>query len=244
MPGVTITVGPISAVGARRTSASDSNGQFTVAVLPDGTYLLTTTISGFRKDMRRVEIVSGAAVTEMVQLQVGSVQEAITIVAPSKDDNLARSTSSDTPSGRPQQPSPASVPDLLDSAKQAAAAGRPGDAESEIRQALAILQAARPVPAPSGPVTVGGDIREPKRIQYIAPEYPRAARDAGVQGVVVIEATIDRDGTVADAHILRGVPGLNEAALAAVRQWVYTPTLLSGVPVEVLMTVTVGFSLR
>jgi protein TonB len=60
----------------------------------------------------------------------------------------------------------------------------------------------------------------------------------------VIEATIDRDGTVADAHILRGVPGLNEAALAAVRQWVYTPTLLSGVPVEVLMTVTVGFSLR
>jgi beta-lactamase regulating signal transducer with metallopeptidase domain len=147
MPGVTITVEPISAVGARRTSASDSNGQFTVANLPDGTYLLTTTISGFRKDMRRVEIVSGAAVTEMVQLQVGSVQEAITIVAPSKDDNLARSTSSDTPSARPQQPTPASVPDLLDSAKQAAAAGRPGDAESEIRQALAILKP----PGPSRP---------------------------------------------------------------------------------------------
>lgn len=231
MPGVTITVEPISAVGPRRTAVSDATGQFAVPDLSDGTYLLTAVISGFRKDMRRVEIVSGAAVAEMVQLRVGSLSEAITV----------RSAAPAPPTQRSQ----ASVADLLDTAKQAAAAGRPADAESDIREALAILQATRPqVPAPGGPVRIGGDIRAPKRIHYVAPEYPKGARDAGIQGTVVIEATLDRNGTVADAHVVSGVAELNDAALAALRQWTYTPTLLGGVPVEVLMTVTVVFSLR
>jgi protein TonB len=107
------------------------------------------------------------------------------------------------------------------------------------------LRAAHPQPpTPGGPLRLGGDIRPPRRIRYVAPEYPKAARDAGIQGSVVIDATIDRDGTVADAHLIRGVPDLNDAALAAVRQWTYAPTLLGGVPVEVLMTVTVVFSIR
>jgi TonB family protein len=244
-PGVTITVEPISASGPRRTAVSDSHGQFAMTEVPDGAYLLTAALSGFRKDMRRVEIVSGAALTEMIQLQLGSVSEVLTILAPSKEENLARSTGPDIPPARPIQRSPTSVTDLLDAAKQAAAAGRPADAESDIREVLAILQAARPqLPAPGGPVRLGGDIRVPRRIHYVAPEYPTAARDAGIQGTVVIEATIDRDGTVADAHVMTGVPELNDAAVAALRQWTYTPTLLSGVPVEVLMTVTVVFSTR
>jgi len=108
-----------------------------------------------------------------------------------------------------------------------------------------MLRAAHPqVPAPGGPVRVGGDIRPPKRIHYVAPDYPKAARDAGIQGAVVIEATVDRDGAVADAHVVTGAPELNDAALAAVRQWAYTPTLLSGVPVDVLMTVTVVFAIH
>jgi protein TonB len=65
-----------------------------------------------------------------------------------------------------------------------------------------------------------------------------------VQGVVVIEATIGADGRVKDAHVLRSVPLLDEAALAAVRQWVYTPTRLNGEPVSVIMTVTVHFQLN
>jgi TonB family protein len=244
-PGVTITVEPISAMGPRRTAVSDTTGQFAVADVPDGAYLLTASLSGFRKDMRRVEIASGAAVTEMVQLQVGSVSEALTIVAPSKEENPARSTSPDTTPARLIQRSPTAVVDLLDAAKQAAASGRPADEESAVREALAILQAAHPQPpAPGGPVRLGGDIRPPRRIQYVAPEYSKAARDAGIQGTVVIEATIDRDGTVVDAHVMRGVLELNDAALAAVRQWTYTPTLLGGVPVEVLMTVTVAFSVH
>jgi protein TonB len=224
---------------------SDATGQFAVADLPDGTYLLTAALSGFRKDMRRVEIASGAAFTEMIQLQLGTVSVVVTILAFPKQGNLARSTSPDTPPAPPIPRSPTSVAELLDSAKQAAAADRPADAESKIREALAILHSAGPlVPAPGGPVRVGGDIRIPKRIHYIAPEYPNAARDAGIQGPVVIEATIDRDGAVADAHVVSGVSELNDAALTAVRQWTYMPTLLGGVPVEVLMRVTVVFSVR
>jgi TonB family protein len=235
MPGVTITVEPVAAEGPRRTAMSDASGQFAVINLPDGTYLLTAALSGFRRDLRRVEIVSGGALTEVIQLRVGSLTEEIHV----------SSTSPNPPRAQQIQPSTASVADLLDAAKQAADAGRLADAESAIRQALAALQAARPQPhAPGGPVVVGGDIREPKRTRYIEPVYPKAARDAGIQGTVVIEATIDRNGSVADALVVRGVPELNDAALTAMRQWAYTPTLLAGVPVEVLMTVTVVFSAR
>jgi protein TonB len=65
-----------------------------------------------------------------------------------------------------------------------------------------------------------------------------------VQGVVIIEAVIGADGKVADAKILRSVAQLDEAALAAVRQWEFSPTLLNGKPVPVVMTVTVNFKLQ
>jgi protein TonB len=90
----------------------------------------------------------------------------------------------------------------------------------------------------------GGDLREPRRTHYVAPEYPAIARTARVEGTVIIEATIGRDGQVRDAVVLRSIAMLDQAALAAVRQWRYTPTLLNGVPVDVLLTITVHFSLR
>jgi len=65
-----------------------------------------------------------------------------------------------------------------------------------------------------------------------------------VQGVVILEAVIDTNGDVADARILRSIPMLDQAAVDAVRQWRFTPTLLNGVPVQVIMTVTVNFTLN
>ena len=62
--------------------------------------------------------------------------------------------------------------------------------------------------------------------------------------MVIIEATIGIDGRVTNARLLRSVPLLDQAALEAVRQWTYTPTTLNGVPVPVLMTVTVRFQLQ
>jgi TonB family protein len=95
-----------------------------------------------------------------------------------------------------------------------------------------------------GPVIrVGGDIKEPKKIEDVRPRYPDDAKAAGVQGVVIMEVTLDTEGNVADVRIIRSIPLLDQAALDAVRQWKFTPTLLNGVPVSVLMTVTVAFSL-
>ena len=94
------------------------------------------------------------------------------------------------------------------------------------------------------PVRVGGTIGVPMKIRDVKPAYPPDAQAARVTGIVLIEATIGTDGSVTDAKVLRGVPPLNDAALAAVRQWQYTPTLLNGVPVPVIMTVTVQFYLQ
>jgi protein TonB len=102
-----------------------------------------------------------------------------------------------------------------------------------------------PPPAPpSVPVRVGGVVRQPTRVKFVAPMYPAIAQSARVQGIVIIEATIGANGRVEDARVLRSLQLLDAAALEAVRQWEYTPTLLNGVPVPVIMTVTVTFTLQ
>jgi periplasmic protein TonB len=102
-----------------------------------------------------------------------------------------------------------------------------------------------PVPAPpQRPVRPGGDIREPVKVKNVAPVYPQIAINARIQGRVVIDAVIGTDGVVREARILSGVPLLNQAALDAVKQWRYTPTMLNNVPVQVIMTVTVQFNLQ
>ena len=99
-------------------------------------------------------------------------------------------------------------------------------------------------PPPPAPVRVGGQIQAPARVLYVNPVYPLMAQSIRLQGLVIIEATIGPDGLVSDARVLRSVPLLDAAAIEAVRQWRYTPTLLNGVPVPVVMTVTVRFSLQ
>ena len=93
------------------------------------------------------------------------------------------------------------------------------------------------------PVRVGGNIPPPTKTHDAKPVYPAEAQSARVQGVVIIEATIGPNGKVQDARVLRSIPLLDSAALDAVRQWEFTPTLLNGVPVPVIMTVTVQFTL-
>ena len=94
-----------------------------------------------------------------------------------------------------------------------------------------------------GPAAGAGKIQEPRRIKHVPPVYPAEAMRAGQCGTVVLEALIDREGLVSDVRVLRSVSGLDEAAAKAVLQWKYTPTLLNGQAIEVLMVVTVTFSL-
>jgi protein TonB len=82
------------------------------------------------------------------------------------------------------------------------------------------------------------------KVRNVNPVYPADAQEAKVQGVVILEARIERDGTVSRARVLKSIPELDDAAVEAVRQWEFTPTLLNGAPVPVMMTVTVNFTLQ
>jgi protein TonB len=99
-------------------------------------------------------------------------------------------------------------------------------------------------PVVAEPLRPGGQIKVPVKVYDVAPIYPPFAIRARLSGDVKVEATIDVDGRVTDAKVVRSVPGLDQAALDAVRQWRYRPTLLNGVPVAIIMTVTVTFSLK
>lgn len=98
-------------------------------------------------------------------------------------------------------------------------------------------------PVTQPPVRVGGQVKEPKKIRNVAPVYPEIAKQARVQGIVILECIISPQGQVTEVKVLRGIPLLDQAAIDAVKQWIYTPTLLNGVPVPVIMTVTVNFKL-
>jgi protein TonB len=98
-------------------------------------------------------------------------------------------------------------------------------------------------PAPLAPTRVGGDIKPPRKTADVAPVYPQIARAAHVSGMVILEATIDEHGVVRDARVLRSIPLLDDAALDAVRQWRFTPTVLNGQVIPIVMTVTVNFRL-
>lgn len=101
-----------------------------------------------------------------------------------------------------------------------------------------------PAPPRTTPYKVGRGIREPVKIVHVAPVYPEIARATHVEGIVILEATINERGVVENLRVLRSHVLLERAAVEAVRQWRYTPTLLNGVPVPVLITVTVNFTLQ
>ena len=96
------------------------------------------------------------------------------------------------------------------------------------------------------PLRVGGNIRVPTKTLDVKPTYPKSMREAGREGMVPIEAVIGTDGSVASVRVVSAEvhPDFAIAAVDAVRQWKFTPTLLNGAPVEVVMTVKVQFNLE
>jgi protein TonB len=106
---------------------------------------------------------------------------------------------------------------------------------------------AKPVPIPvkpaSKPVQVGGDVQAAKLIRKIVPVYPRTAIIARISGTVRLQGIIGKDGSIQQLQVLSGPPLLINAALDAVRQWRYQPTLLNGEPVEVISPIDVIFHL-
>ena len=132
------------------------------------------------------------------------------------------------------------VPFALEGPGGGTGSGLPFATESTVTELI-------PPPPPRespAPVRVGDLLRAPQKIKDAAPRYPAVAQAARVEGVVILEAIIAEDGAVQDVRVLRSKPLLDDAAIDAVRQWRFTPTLLNGQPVTVVMTVTVVFSLK
>jgi protein TonB len=97
---------------------------------------------------------------------------------------------------------------------------------------------------PSAPVRVALLPQPPRKIVDVRPMYPDLARSARVDGTVILEAVVDTNGSVTQLRVVRSVPLLDQAALDAVRQWRYAPTVYGGRPVSVLLTITVRFTLQ
>ncbi|HYN09853.1 MAG TPA: TonB family protein [Vicinamibacterales bacterium] len=251
IPGAQVAV-TSAAPSVSHTVRTNARGEFDVADLGSGAYELSVSLPGFRTARNVIQVRGGQTVTVIVRLDIGSVAEAVTVRSPSTDARAAAPTRQ--PAANPQ-----TVSDYFDAAKILYEQGRIAEAAGTTTRALELLRAAQPeVPievtpepvhaaagtGPTAPVRVGGHVKEPRKLRHVPPIYPADAAAAGIEGVVVLEAVIAKDGFVKDLTVLKSVPMLDEAALGAVRLWQFSPTLLNGVPIEVAMTVTVHFTAR
>jgi len=96
---------------------------------------------------------------------------------------------------------------------------------------------------PAHPDARAAAMAVPRRITDVKPVYPADAMAKGVRGIVVVDITVDGSGRVSNAQVVRSIPELDQAALDAVRGWVFEPTRLNGEPVSLVLTVTVNFTL-
>lgn len=102
-----------------------------------------------------------------------------------------------------------------------------------------------PAREPEGPIRVGGDVLRPEKISGPDPQYTEIARKARIQGVVILEAIIDKEGNVRNVKVLKPLPmGLDQAAVDAVTSWKFKPATLNGKPVDVYYNLTVNFRLQ
>ncbi len=102
-----------------------------------------------------------------------------------------------------------------------------------------------PDAGPEGPIMVGGDVLPPEKTFWPQPQYTEIARKARIQGVVIVQAIIDKEGDVTNVKVLKGLPmGLDQAAIDAVKKWKFKPATLNGKPVAVFYNLTVNFRLQ
>ena len=168
--------------------------------------------------------------------------------APRKDVASTRMTSLAAPVAPRAEIKPE---DVIDPAPPLAPAmhvdeGVPGGVDEGVPGGIVggVLQPASDTePPPRTHARAGVDVKEPRKVKNVAPVYPELAARGKVEGVVLLEVSIRPDGRVDDVRILRSIPLLDAAAVQAARQWIFTPTLLGGVPVSVTMTVSVRFNL-
>jgi protein TonB len=125
------------------------------------------------------------------------------------------------------------------------AGGSPGGVIGGIISATPVAAPPPPPPKVETPkrIKVGGQVQSALAISRPQPIYPPLAKQARISGTVRLEALISKQGTIESLRVIQGHPLLVQAALDAVRQWRYRPTVLNGEPVEVQTTIDVNFTL-
>jgi TonB family protein len=204
LPGATVTADRVDPTERNTTTVkTDRTGHFEFADLRAGSYTLMASLPGFETFRAAMSLEAGDDRERNIQLQIGSLQETVT-VTPTDPPDPPRA-----PTAPPARPAPSAPPRDL----------------------------------PPGAVRVGGNIKPPMMVVRVRPVYPAAEAAQGIGGTVVLSATIGTDGLVRDAKALRNPNDeLSRAAIDAVSQWQFTPTLLDGSPVEVRIAVTVNFT--
>lgn len=207
-----------AASSAKHEVRSDQTGHFDFVGLPPGDYALEASVPGFATFKDTISIV-GRDLDRTITLRVGSLEETITVTT----------SASAAPGAAGQQTDARREEQRKIDQRKAAAPGRQREALEKCAGTVA------------GPI--GGQILPPRRLTNVDPQYPEALRTAGVGGVVTLEALIGTDGNIQDVRAVSSPhPELAAAAIEAVRQWQYTPTMLNCVPVEVPMTITTRFN--
>ena len=197
---------------ARNEVRTDRTGRFEFLGLPDGEYALEVRQLGFTPLTEAVTI-AGRDIDRNLELQIASLEETITVVGGGRDTPAA---------ARP------------DGALQRREWARAQQAE------VTRLRAAERCAEGAG--AMGGNLKAPTKLVDVKPHYPAGLASARVGGVVTLEAVIGTDGTPGEVRALQSQdPDLAQAAVDAVRQWEFTPTILNCTPVEVHMRVTVTF---
>jgi protein TonB len=148
-----------------------------------------------------------------------------------------------------EAPPPPSVGGVVGGVEGGVPGGQVGGVLGGVLGGIMNRNAAPPPPPPKieAPkpvrIRVGGNVQQANLISNPKPIYPPLAKSARIQGTVILEAVISKQGTVENLTVQSGHPLLIQSAMDAVRQWRYKPTLLNGDPVEVITTITVNFSL-
>jgi TonB family protein len=111
-------------------------------------------------------------------------------------------------------------------------------------EAPVVAQETAPTAPPETGTARGEEVPPPRRVKYVPPVYPQDAIEMGIEGTVVIEVRIDEQGSIVDAKVVESIRLLDAAALDAVRQWQYAPTIRDGKAIPLTATVSVAFSLK
>jgi TonB family protein len=221
---------------ASLSTTADFLGRYTFQNIGAGTYSVTVNAPGFKHEVQNnIRVAAGEAhYAGAMMLQLGAISQTVSVVG-----SRSAPVAATGPIGNSLGDATALT------TKAAPPIGIPLDQNAERGQFVEQFRLPRDgVAGVARPIKVGGNVVAANLINPVKPVYPPELQRAGVQGTVKFEAILSKDGLATNIRVISSPdPGLTQAALDAVQQWRYKPTMLNGESVEVQTTIDVNFSL-